>query len=324
AVQAAREAARRAQCQNNLKQNALAVINFTDIKKRYPIGVEGGKPGAIPSNLLGEEGSGAGFCDKGVGWVSKILPQLDQQPLYEIFFDDTGLNLRDGDKFPFPNLLQFGPAILGTQVWRGGDTVLPSFRCPSSELPDHAEDCTPTHVNGYATADYKGSNGFADEGIFSHLCDRAKASSGDGLVINYVRPENVEDGTSNTLMIGESSYYVRTRAQEGGEGNTDWPTWVGGIWSDEHTLFKTARDAPINCGVSPKSLDNLYSGTKPGIDITQQNPGPMDDDCAFSWHQGGAFFGYCDGSVHWLDEDIEFDIYRRLGQRNDGEIIPDF
>jgi prepilin-type N-terminal cleavage/methylation domain-containing protein/prepilin-type processing-associated H-X9-DG protein len=324
AVQAARESARRTQCQNNLKNNALAVINFTDIEKRYPIGVEGGKPGLIPSSLLGEEGTGAGFCDKGVGWISRILPQLDQQPLYDTFFDSSGLNLGPNDKFPFPNLLQFGPAILGIPVWRGADTVLPSFRCPSSNLPDHAEDCVPRHVNGYATSDYKGSNGFADEGIFSHLCDRARASSADGLAINYVRPENVEDGLSNTLMIGESSYYVRTRSQGSGVGNTDWPVWAGGIWSDEHTLFKTADDAPINCGISPKSVENFYYGTVPGVDITQQNPGPMDDDCAFSWHSGGAYFAYCDGSVHFLNEDIDIDIYKWLGARNDGNVIPQF
>jgi hypothetical protein len=107
-------------------------------------------------------------------------------------------------------------------------------------------------------------------------------------------------------------------------GNTDWPSWVGGITSDENTLFKTAEDAPINCGISPKTLDGFYYGTIPGVSITQQNPGPMDDDCAFSWHDGGAFFALCDGSVHWLQEDIEFEIYRRLGQRNDGEMVPGY
>jgi type II secretory pathway pseudopilin PulG len=326
AVQAAREAARRAHCQNNLKNNALAVINFTDAKKRYPLGVEGGKPTQLPASLTGDdENEGvAGFCDKGVGWIARILPYLEQQALHDRFFDASGLGLTPGDKFPFPNMLQFGPAILGIKVWRGADVVLPSFRCPSSQLADHAEDCQPAHVNGYATSDYKGSNGYADEGIFSHLCDRARASSPDGLLINYVRPENVEDGLSSTLLIGESSYYVRTRHQGGTIGNTDWPIWAGGIWSDEHTLFKTAIDAPINCGISPKSVDNFYYGTVAGGSILDQNPGPMDDDCAFSWHDGGAFFALCDGGVRFLDENIEFDVYRNLGQRNDGNVINGF
>lgn len=322
AVQAARESARRAQCQNNLKQNSLAVIGFTDFKGRYPIGVEGGKLTAgIDPKLSGGEIT-AGFCQMGVGWVPKILPQLDQQALYDTFFDSTGLGLGPNDPFPFPNMLQFGPAILGIDVWRGGDTVLPSFRCPSSVLPSHAEDSINKAANGYATSDYKGSIGFNDQGIFHSLCDQGRASSDDGLMINFVRPENVEDGLSNTIMIGESSYYVRTR-QQGGEGVVYWPAWAGGILSEEHTLFKTRpRELEnINCNVSPKTIDNLWYGTKPGVDITTQSAGPTDDDCAFSWHDGGAFFAFCDGSVHFLQDDIEDTIYENLGQRNDGNVI---
>ena len=144
AVQAAREAARRTQCQNNLRQDALAVIGFTDVKGRYPIGVQGGKirlrQDGDPTPA-GEEGI-AGFCDKGVGWIPKILPYLEQQALHDKFFDPSGLNL-NGDPFPYPGMLFFGPASIGEPVWRGGDTVLPSFRCPSSQLPSHAEDCVP-------------------------------------------------------------------------------------------------------------------------------------------------------------------------------------
>jgi len=129
---------------------------------------------------------------------------------------------------------------------------------------------------------------------------------------------------THTTMIGPPSYYIRTRQQTGGEGNQDWPIWAGGIDSDENTLFKTAIDAPINCGISPKSIESFYHGTQPGVSILEQNSGPMDDDCAFSWHVGGAFFAFCDGSVHFLDENIEFEVYRNLGQRNDGNVNTNF
>ena len=341
AIQSAREAARRTQCQNNLKQDALAVIGYTDVVGRYPIGVLGGIPAVLDPKLTGEEDeANAGFCDKGVGWVPWILPYLEQQPLHDLFFDRSGLEgqLGANDPFPFPGMLVFGPTILGLGpdgTWKGGDTILSTFRCPSSVLPDFAEDVIDNgrgahFTNGYATSDYKGSNGFRDEGIFSHLCDRARASSEDALSINYVRPENVEDGLTNTLMIGESAYYIRTRGQSGGGGggtslgNQDWPIWAGAVESDENTLFKTAEDAPINCGVSPKTIDGLFFGTVSGVDIRNQPPGPMDDDCAFSWHTGGAYFAMCDGSVQWLDEDIEFGIYANLGQRNDGNIIVEY
>lgn len=332
AVNAAREAARQTQCRNNLKNNALAVINFTDTNDQYPIGVEGGDPGKVPASQRTEESS-VGFCDRGMGWVPRILPFLEEQALYDQVFDASGLKLGPGDTFPFPNLLQFGPVMLKTKVWRGGDVVLPTFRCPSSALPDHALDAQPAYVNGYATSDYKGSNGYRDKGIFHHKCDNARAaldrlgSSGDparGLNVFIIRPSNVTDGLSKTILIGESSYYIRTRAAGSGEGNTDWPVWIGGIASDEHTLFKTDEAAPINCGVSPKNLDNLFYGTRPGVSITEQNPGPVDDDCAFSWHTGGAMFAFCDGSVHFLPESLDFEIYRRLGQRNDGEPVPGY
>jgi hypothetical protein len=332
AVQAAREAARRTQCQNNLKNDALAVIGYVDANKQYPIGVAGGNPtkASIASLPKGVEEGDLPFCERGVSWVTQILPYLEEQSLYNTVFDPSGLPLNPGDPFPFPNMLQAGPALLGLEVWRGGGTTLATFRCPSSELPALAEGCIDKYVNGYATSDYKGNNGFMDQGIFTHFCDNARAVArkfGTGvqlIVLARIGPEDVTDGLSKTLLIGESSYYVRTRRQGGGEGNDHWPVWIGGITSDEQTLFKTDENAPIGCGVSPKSVDNFFTGTQAGVSILSQNPGPVDNDCAFSWHHEGAFFAFCDGSVHFLSETIEMEIYKNVGQRNDDNIIRDF
>ena len=329
AVQAARESARRAQCQNNLKNDALAVINFADAEKRYPIGVQGGDPTKLPPNLIPDDAEEitVGFCERGISWVVRVLPYLEEQGLYDKVLDRSGLPMAPTDPFPFPNLLEFGPIALRIPVWRGGDTILPTFRCPTSELPNFAEECNPRFVNGYATSDYKGSNGTADQGIFTHLCDNARAVArklgGDAapVVVKRIKPEDVTDGLSKTLMIGESSYYIRTRAAGSGVGNEDWPIWMGGAASDEQTLFKTAEDAPLGCGISPKSIDSFFYGTQAGVDIRSQRPGPTDDDCAFSWHQDGAFFALCDGSVQYLSEDIDMDVYLNLGQRNDGNPV---
>ena len=333
AVQSAREAARQTQCRSNLKNDALATLQHVDAHGHFPVGVQGGDPTqATPNAKLSEE-SPTGFCDRGFGWIVSILPFLEEQALYDTVNDPTGLPLGPDDVFPFPNILQFGPALTGDPVWRGGDTVLPTFRCPSSILQPHAVECVPAFVNGYATSDYKGSNGYQDRGIFNHLCDNARAvlrrfgmddDMSQARVITKVKPANITDGMSKTIMIGESAYYIRTRVQGQGEGNTDWPVWIGGVASDEHTLFKTAIDAPINCGISPKSTASFFYGTIPGESILGQNPGPLDDDCAFSWHTGGAFFAFCDGSVHFLSETLDFDIYRRLGQRDDGEPVSDY
>jgi prepilin-type N-terminal cleavage/methylation domain-containing protein len=333
AVQAAREAARRAQCQNNLKQDALAVIGFVEANQRYPIGVLGGDPTKMPPQLVGNSNDDSavetGFCDKGIGWVTWILPYLEEQSLYDTVFDRTPLEavgLGPNDAFPFPDMLRSAPLVLGIPVWFGGDTVLQTFRCPTSELPNWARDSMPQfkYTDGYATSDYKGSNGAHDQGIFSHLCDSARAvvaSFGGGapVIVSKIRPEKVTDGLTKTLLIGESSYYVRMP-----EGVEYWPVWIGGIGSDENTLFKTADDAPIGCEISPKMEANFFDGLMPGQSVVNQNGGPSDDDCAFSWHQDGAFFAFCDGSVHFLNEDIDIELYKHLGQRNDGEVLEGF
>ncbi|MGL4514262.1 MAG: DUF1559 domain-containing protein [Lacipirellulaceae bacterium] len=340
AVQAAREAARRSQCQTNLKNDALAVINFADVEKRYPVGVTGGDPSKLPPGA-----PGVGMCDKGFGWVVWILPYLEEQPLYDRVFDKTGLPLGPGDVFPFPNILQSGPLIINEPVWRGGDRKLATFRCPSSDLADFAEGYTNNRwVNGYATSDYKGSNGIADGGIFQHLCDNANAraallgidqpeAQGEGFVgpkvVSIIRPSKVTDGLSNTLLIGESSYYRRT--MQGGVGHPEhWPTWMGGLISDESTLFKTGETntqgkatSPINCNI-PQSINSFDFGTRAGESILNTTGGPTDDDCAFSFHAGGAMFALCDGSVHFILDTIDNQVYRNLGSRNDGNVVGEF
>lgn len=333
AVQAAREAARRSQCQSNVKNDALAVVNYTEAKKQYPNGVKGGDPSKLPAGALpkGVDSEDLPMCDKGIGWIVWILPYLEEQSLYDKVLDRTGLPLGPNDEFPFPDLMRFGPVLLQIPVWRGGDKVLPTFRCPSSELSNWAEQSLAAfkHTDGYATSDYKGSNGCNDQGIFSHLCDNARAVAlkhGPNValsVIAKVKPSNVTDGLSKTILIGESSYYRRLR-QGGTEGNEYWPVWIGGIGSDENTLFKTDDKAHIGCLIAPKSTDSFASGTQPGVSILGQNPGPEDDDCAFSWHVDGAYFALCDGSVHFLREDIDMQLYKNLGQRNDGNVVEDF
>jgi hypothetical protein len=203
---------------------------------------------------------------------------------------------------PFPGIFTVTYART-RKIIPGGDTILPVYRCPTSELPSFAEGYlgSDIHRNGYATSDYKGCNGGNDLGIFYKVADgwnRAKSSR--------VRPQDVTDGLSKTIAIGESAYYLIE-----GNATEDWPIWLGAPGTDEATLFKTDVMAPINCFVSPKTIDRFRVG--PG--------GPIDDDCAFSWHQNGAFFAFADGAVHFIEESIDIETYERLGTNNDGYVI---
>jgi prepilin-type processing-associated H-X9-DG protein len=89
-----------------------------------------------------------------------------------------------------------------------------------------------------------------------------------------------------------------------------WPVWIGATTEDEQALFETNKKNPINCELSPKSIDYFRKATE--------------DSCAFSWHTGGAYFLFADGSVHFLEESIDAVTYENLGNIADGNVVSDF
>jgi prepilin-type processing-associated H-X9-DG protein len=137
--------------------------------------------------------------------------------------------------------------------------------------------------------------------MFWKPCDGVKYAKGE----TVVRIKDVTDGLSQTIALGESAYY---RISE------DWPIWFGSPRTNDAVLFKTSLPSVINCAMTLKSPDNLKNGPN----------GPVDDDCAFSWHDGGAYFSFGDGSVHWLNEDIDWNTYTYLGTKDDGNVIGDY
>jgi prepilin-type N-terminal cleavage/methylation domain-containing protein len=303
AVQAARESARRAQCQSHLKQLGIALNNYTDARKRYPIGVLGG----VGANV-----------DDGYGWATQLLPQLEQQAVYRLLHDkalvtNTGV-------VPYPGIVERHYRATG-RIIGGGDAALDVFRCPSSQLPSHAANLNAVwrHANGYATSDYKACTGLGDNGIFFKPDDGSKARwNGDRMWYEQTRPQDVTDGLSQTIAFGESGYYLVQRA--GGTINR-WPVWIGGYGqgADEAALFKTNAESPINCEITPKSFDGFLERT-----AATRPPGPRGDDCAFSWHEGGAFFTFADASVHFLSEGIDVKTYGNLGTKNDGNVVGEY
>jgi len=288
AVQAAREAARRGQCQANLKELGLALNNYVDVHKQYPIGVQG------------DTGS---FDEDGFGWGFSLLPYLEQQALFNRL--NKPRNWLSGSLASDPRTAKPFPGIFNVtynntkKIIPGGGTVLSVFRCPTSELLVHSDGGPPSR-NGYGTSDYKACDGARDLGIFFKVADGI-----DHAGVRRVRPQDVTDGLSQTFAFGESAYYTVS-----GTSNQDWPIWLGAPGTDESALFKTQPPNIIGCGIVPKSIEGFRTA--------------LDDDCAFSWHEGGAFFVFADGSVHFISESIDMDNYRRLGVKNDGEIITGF
>jgi prepilin-type N-terminal cleavage/methylation domain-containing protein/prepilin-type processing-associated H-X9-DG protein len=318
AVQAAREAARRMQCQNNLKQMGLAMHNYESAHKRFP------------SALMGSYNGNP--QDDGVSWATAILPFLEQTALYARLEQGSlalgaplgtpGITRRSkGGTWPTASatgpftVSGTGGDAMSSAIVPGGDTKLSVYRCPSSGLPDvcpvswaiPGSTTTATvgsglYSVGYATNDYKGCGGSnrGDFGILHKLFEDRNGGRKIGQIV---------DGTSNTAMITESSYVT-------GNGNSatavnlapttleDWPIWFAGPNTDESVRTNGRFNSPINCQCKPQTMVRA-----------------INDDCSFSYHTGGAQFVFADGSVHFISENLSQQTNSDLNDISDGNVL---
>jgi prepilin-type N-terminal cleavage/methylation domain-containing protein/prepilin-type processing-associated H-X9-DG protein len=240
---------------------------------------------------IGVAGGRVSRPEEGYGWAVALLPYLEEQTLYDQMNPDWE---------PAPCRRAFNTT---GKIVPGGETALEVFRCPSSEMPQHYAEKTDFSDDlaiGYATSDYKGCNGSdaagtTGHGIFCTVRELWNNNSRTKLAI-----KDVIDGVSKTIAIGESAYYS---LREDDDINK-WPAWIGGIIEDESTLFKTNEDNPIGCEMPSKSISSFNLA--------------KDDACAFSWHTDGAQFLFGDGSVVFLQESIDMETYKSLGNIADG------
>jgi len=321
AVQAAREAARRLQCQNNLKQIGLAMHNYASTFNSLP-------PGGL--GWVDDDGFGGTKDDDGYGFLCFLLPFIEEQALYDqvdpsgYWEQNHGINGR-----PMQNMAE---AILGGSAtpriqarWAAATTPVSSYLCPSSTMPANAplEWSVPGSRNfgvgslpvspvynanqtvGLATSSYKGCGGSAVAGDDCMLVKRAEGEAR--------KFRDVIDGLSNTIAVGESTYARATpvgkppSASDSPTQVFDWPVWIGMPRSDESMRFAARASSPINAFTSPSKM---YQA--------------IDDDCAFSFHPSGAQFTFGDGSVRFITESISMETYAALAGMNDGIPTGDF
>jgi prepilin-type N-terminal cleavage/methylation domain-containing protein/prepilin-type processing-associated H-X9-DG protein len=225
AVQQAREAARRTQCRNNMKQLGLAMHNYHDVYQSFPYGL---------------------WDDDSYGWGTFLLPYLDQAPLYgTINFNNHTHNDENpvaggeaGDVFEDPM-----PA--DSPVF----TPISAYMCPSSPIPARYNGTDP------AKTDYAGVNGTDDDGVFIRMVEYL----GEKDVIMSVR--DITDGTSNTFTIGEAAWHSQKDPNSPSgypDVEDDMLFWAGGIGSDEQHLRKT--DGILNVGGDDDSFGSYHEG----------------------------------------------------------------
>jgi prepilin-type N-terminal cleavage/methylation domain-containing protein/prepilin-type processing-associated H-X9-DG protein len=317
AVQAAREAARRTACTNNLKQLALALLNYHNARNQFPLGAYS----AVQEDHPAEE--------DGLGWATQILPQLEEQSVYDKLKNNT-IPTYQGNPWitnhpPGQKGIFAVAHSSGLRPITGGDASLSMFLCPSVDLPTRVPSgayfgLSPTDFvgTGYATSHYKGSRGRCNRGMFWPPKEGAAEEvchydiTGDGIPddvpkkpYSRVRIQDVTDGLSKTIMLGESAYFVRS---------SNFPIWAGNYGDDGAVMFETLDQ--INCNIGDARSFPLTS------EQIDRLPEKIEtNNCSFSWHSGGAYFAFGDGSVHFLSESLELRTFWLLGDRTDSALL---
>jgi prepilin-type N-terminal cleavage/methylation domain-containing protein len=310
AVQQAREAARRTQCKNNLKQFGLALHNYHDTFNSWPINCYNGLP------LDG----GNGMYGNNETVLVGLLPYLEQGPLYQgINFSATmnvtlyPVNGKLVGQYKIPVFACPSDPYVDNLTTAGGQNMAKTSYAPSigSQLIQSNVGCNLATYAGTFPAgmgldpDNDGEDPFNRQNPRSdHPFQQVSGPFSRGTFGPYKSAmKNMTDGLSNTILMGEMLY----------DCNSFSPTW-GWAWSES---IWYATTAPINFPTCPG--DPGY-GTNPCYNTNAWN-------AAFGFkskHTGGAQFLLGDGSVRFINQSLDRLTYARLGDKSDGGVVGDF
>lgn len=285
AVQAAREASRRTQCTNSMRQVALALHNHHDTQKRFPFG----QYNNIATNAP------AGPAWNRACWFQPLLPFIEQDALYEaftIYMQNPAIPYvifavnNDGNNPSSP----------------GRNTIIPFFLCPSD--PEGPKNQT-------VAGNEQGFHGNFVLSAGSTFFNPASNPAGDNLngmfyPFSKTRFPNVIDGTSNTLMIGEILVVKDDPGAHDLRGRY-WNTWQGNV------LFNTVN--PPNTPVGDRSNYCISALRRPCQALTATSTAQS----TRSNHPGGCNFALADGSTRFIRSSISLTTYQSLSTRAGGE-----
>jgi prepilin-type N-terminal cleavage/methylation domain-containing protein len=317
AVQAAREAARRAQCSNNLKQLGLAFHNYHDTYKCMPMGVRTGR-------------ANTGW---GTSFYVRLLPYIEQTAIADNWpWTEKGAYGRDEGYMAGNANLRGTPLDLR-------DLPISAIDCPSSPLPDFGNP-----NNNVQMASYAGISG-AVEALGTYVptaerpCCTCCASSfqpntsgfvsGGGMLVGgssvVYRFADCSDGTSNTMILGETSDWAFSPSAGGALRHID-PSWPHGFpmgaGNNTTVTGRATTASPIERWFNLTSI-RYPVGTRnydlPGVG---DNHGPNNP--LLSAHPGGAQILLTDGSARLLSETTDLVTVKLLADRDDDQPLPPF
>jgi prepilin-type N-terminal cleavage/methylation domain-containing protein/prepilin-type processing-associated H-X9-DG protein len=326
AIQAARESARRLQCQNNLKNIALACLNYESAKGELP-------PGSVNTGV--EQGSG-------LGWPVHILPYIEESTVSEQALE---------------RFKELGDAYHGSDqlTIALNSMLLPIYLCPSDPDLKYQEE-------KFGNGDAKYRKGMSYAGVAGSYYARTGVcpppnpdgtrvpgvyciwtgdtflgpNNHDGLLIQgwSVKMRQVLDGTSKTFLIGERNYQIRpwtlgafwvvTRLPKVSPRDRNPPPPEG---PQPATAFFACKNVTDTVLLNHDPYTGCYidhqneKGDRPSVPDTTPRTISVNDLPFASFHPGGVNFSFGDGSVKLIADDIDVDLYLALGSRNGEEAV---
>ena len=298
AVQAVREAARRVECLNNLRQLTIALHNYESAHQAFPPSRMAPDDQPIPSHLTNHSGGKSAFQS----WPILILPFIEQT------------NLGDGYNFEqpwFDDASSNNHGIISTP--------LQVFRCSSSPTEDPFD---PYHVVGAAAGDYGSINevkkkvytqvlGIPDPGEFSRIGLLAKFR--ENLIAGCT------DGTSNTLFVAECAGQPDAYVAGGRMTAEDFANYQ----DDKVISFNGRLVAEDGCGwADPDCGFSVNGATNDGLDkYGPKMINAINISEVYSFHPGGASVAMADGSVHFINESVSPEVFVGMATRSGGEVF---
>jgi len=295
AVQQAREAARRTQCKNNLKQMALACHNYHDTHSMFPLNRDMTNWGNGPNH-------------SNFSWIAMALPYFEQQSLYQ----SINFSVPGGAAFGFGWQCTVAP---GAQNLVGAQTILTGLLCPSNpqlkQISGQFEGIDyRAGANGVGRTDYTGNFGYTNggwrdcprrpfgvTGPWAWFDQTANSTNGANGIFGYrgcINMAEIIDGTSNTVLLTEDMHWSDFNQKINISDDAAWANPLGAI---------TTLQNPIN--YRDIQGDRRCHGWS-------------------SLHVGGAQCALADGSVRFVSENISGVTQFAIATRGGGEVAGEF